>query len=528
MSRLVVTSLFLVYAVRAAHPCAPCHPREVEAYAGSPMARSMRVPGAPMARSARIPGDEPSGEFRHEVSDTVFKLRTSKAGAVQIIERRGIRAEYPVAWVIGSGNHASAFVVRVGDYLFQSPVSWYNRQKVWAMAPGFEQDRLPDYTRPITAECLLCHSGRSLPIELTINKYQSPYIAELGVSCDRCHGPVEMHLRRPSRSNIVNPAKLTPRARDSVCEQCHLSGEARISKPGRKVSEFQAGQEMEDVFSTYVFAGRRGGRPLKVISHAEQLRFSRCAQASAGKLWCGTCHDPHARVSDKSAFYRERCLSCHASTLAESHASRPECVQCHMPTRPARDGGHTAFTDHHISPSPASAGEVEAPQELVAWQKANTGFDSRNLGLAYIAVGERDGRAAFLERGRQLLANVQSAFASDPAVLTSLGVASLRQHRAEEAARLFGRAVELQPEAAAYYVNLAPAVFELGKADDAIAHLNRAIQLDPSLEVAYRRLVEVYAKSNRERQIDEVFERYLKFRPQSLSAREALGKNSSH
>ena len=134
-----------------------------------------------------------------------------------------------------------------------------------------------------------------------------------------------------------------------------------------------------------------------------------------------------------------------------------------MPTRPARDGGHTAFTDHHIARSPVSAGEVEAAEDLVVWQKASTAYESRNLGLAYIAVGERDGRAAFLERGRQLLASLESSFASDPAVLTSLGVACLRQHRADEAARLFVRAVELQPEAAAYHVNLATAVFELGK-----------------------------------------------------------------
>ncbi len=52
--------------------------------------------------------------------------------------------------------------------------------------------------------------------------------------------------------------------------------------------------------------------------------------------------------------------------------------------------------------------------------------------------------------------------------------------------------------------------------------LNHAIELDPSLEVAYRRLAEVYAKSGDTAAIDQLFGRYLKFRPQSLAAREAL------
>ena len=41
-----------------------------------------------------------------------IQLRTNNAEALQTGERRGIRADYPIAWVVGSGNHASAFVVR--------------------------------------------------------------------------------------------------------------------------------------------------------------------------------------------------------------------------------------------------------------------------------------------------------------------------------------------------------------------------------------------------------------------------------
>jgi len=42
------------------------------------------------------------------------------------------------------------------------------------------------------------------------------------ITCERCHGPSEKHLADPRAGTIVNPSKLAPAARDSICEQCHL------------------------------------------------------------------------------------------------------------------------------------------------------------------------------------------------------------------------------------------------------------------------------------------------------------------
>jgi hypothetical protein len=320
----------------------------------------------------------------------------------------------------------------------------------------------------------------------------------------------------------VNPSRLPEKARDSVCEQCHLAGEARIAHPGRQVSDFQPGQELEQVFSTYVFTEARPDS-IRVISHVEQLHRSACARKSGGRLWCGTCHNPHADAGDGAGYVRERCLACHAPKLATTHGMPSgDCAGCHMPTRPSRDGGHTAFTDHRITRLPDSGSPEKRSDELRPWRKPPDALAIRNLGLAYIAVGERDSTPGLIERGRQLLASSQPSFTKDPAVLTSLGVASLRQRRSEEAVRLFEAAVDLQPGAAAYYVNLATALAESGKRDAAIGHLNHAIDLDPSLEVAYRRLVEIYGAQHREGAVREVFERYLKFRPQSLAAHEAI------
>jgi len=498
-----------------AHPCAVCHPKQVEGYARTGMARSLALPEQRQL---------PSGNFSHKPSGTTFEMHSSDAGLTQTVERRGIRAKYPVAYVVGSGSHAYAFVVQLADYLFQSPVSYYTRRGVWDMAPGFEQDRFPDFTRAVTAECLLCHAGSVLPVDGTLNRFKQPYIVSLGISCDRCHGPVQAHLRNPSRSNIVNPARLAPAARDSVCEQCHLSGDARVANPGCQVSDFQPGQATEDVFSTYVFdyPQSHSESAIKVISHSEQLRKSTCALNSHGRLWCGTCHDPHNEPVEAKNYYRDRCLSCHGSQLVKTHPGPlDDCIGCHMPTRPAVDGGHTAFTDHRIARR-ATPGVESAREGLVAWREPSEVFRKRNLALAYLAVGEGHDLTPYIERSWHLLQATQSIFPADPAVLTGLGVTSLRSTRYADAVQFFDQVVKLEPGSAAYRVNLATALMEVGDLQNAIRHLNQAIALDPSLEVAYRRLAEVYRKRGNPLAIDQVFERYLKFRPQSLAAREAL------
>lgn len=499
--------------------CESCHPEEAKAYARTGMARSLSAPN-----------EQPPGHFTHMASGTKFGIRSVGASMFQRIDRNGVSAEYPILYAVGSGDHAVAYVVRVGDYLFQSPISWYSKRGIWGMAPGFEQDRLPDFTRPVTAECLDCHTGRTLSVELTLNRYEPPYIGEMGIGCNRCHGRGDSHVRHPSRWNIVNPARLAGGARDSVCEQCHLAGEARVANPGREAKEFQPDEALEEIFSTYVFASAsgQGNASLKVISHSEQLRKSLCARRSGGQLWCGTCHNPHKTVSNKRLYFRERCLSCHGQQLAQTHpAPAEDCVGCHMPTRPARDGGHTAFTDHRIVRLPEP--DVEPRRDsLVAWREPPASFVTRNLGLAYIATGERDQLPGFVRHGRELLLSTLKQLGNDHAVLTSLGVASLRMGLTQDAVDFFQRALKLRPLAAAYHVNLATALAQTGRTSAAIEHLNRAIDLDPSLEVAYRRLAEIFAKEHREDAIREVFERYVRFRPQSLAAMDAIRSAQVH
>jgi hypothetical protein len=477
-----------------------------------------------MANSLFRPLKQPSGSFTHALSGSTFAVKSTPSAMRQSVERNGASGEFPVEYVIGSGNHAFGYLVRVGDYLFQSPISFYSRKKIWDVAPGYERDQNPDFTRPVTIECLLCHSGQPRAVEGTLNRYEQPAFRAEGISCERCHGQTSAHIKQPSSRNIVNPSRLSPRARDSVCEQCHLGGEARIPNPGRRIAEFQPGQELEEILSVYVYE-TPGGSGIKVVSHAEQLALSQCAQRSGGRMWCGTCHDPHDKPVNTAPYFRQKCLSCHGENLVKTHpAPAEDCAGCHMPRQPARDGGHTAFTEHRISrkPLPGASQPVQNQRKLIAWREPAQAFAKRNLGLANVTVGERDESAYHMNAGFRLLSDIYESSRNDPAVLTSLGLVILRKGRPVEAAKLYEMALELQPGYAPYHINVATAWNEAGDTAKAIAHLNKAIEMDPSLEKAYRKLGDIYSKANQRDKVRETLERYLKFMPNNVTVQNAL------
>ena len=472
-----------------ANPCASCHPKEAEGYSHSAMAHSLRRPAK-----------EPEGSFDHSLSATKFTIYSNATGLWQQMERDGDVSDYRVDYVIGSGRHASGYLVRIGDHLFQSPLCYYTRLGRYDMAPGYETNHAPDFVRAVDSGCLFCHSGKALPIANTLNQYRSPAFAEEAISCDRCHGNPARHLKTPLPGTIVNPAKLPPAARDSVCEQCHLKGAARVPNPGKKLEDFRPGEPLEDVFAIYTVKPPSDSprEALKVISHVEQLALSTCSRRSKGQMWCGTCHDPHATARQPASYYRARCLSCHngARSLAKSHpgGAGGDCVGCHMPKRNAKDGGHTVFTDHRISrhPEPEPEKEVRENDDLVAWREPPSRLRQRDLALAYANSGLETGSASRIVRGYHMLTEVENTFPDDPGVLTALGETSLAIKQPLEAARRFERVLELGPDSALAESNAGRAWMRAGIMDKASFHMEKAITLDPLLLPAAETLMQIY------------------------------------
>jgi len=503
----------------ASSECVRCHPKQVQGYLETGMGRSI----------SRNFGQPPVA-FTHDFSATKFSVSATRSGMRQRVERDGFFTERDMDYVIGSGNSAFGYLVVSGGHIFQSPLSYYTRKSIWSLAPGFENNRHPEFERPVTAECLWCHSGRPRPLVNSVNRFQTPIFENEAISCDRCHGPVERHLENPSASTIVNPARLPPSARDSVCEQCHLSGEARILNPGRTFDNFQPGMELQDVFSVYVYEASAGAGRFKVVSHVEQLAASRCAEASQPRIWCGTCHNPHVKPANALPYYRQRCLSCHAGSLDRKHASQTGCISCHMPQRRPFDGGHAAFTDHRIvrrplePGEPAAAEKIRAWDKLRAWREPSSELSARNLGLAYANIGIKNQSAQQADAGLRLLTQSMKSFPQDPEIPGRLGELLLLKGKSELALELFQYAAGLQPGFPPRHAAVADAASAAAKPLEAAAAFERAIELDPLYEPAYRGLAKLHADSGRPDLARQTWQRYLQKAPGSIFAQQALAR----
>lgn len=488
-----VHSLQLPQQATGAARCISCHADEVAGYQNSAMAHSLRRPNQEPQGAVNLPNEK--------ITISSSPAGSPNGGDWQRLENAGDVTDYRVDYVVGSGNHASGYLINLGGHLFQSPVAYYRSRHSYDLAPGYENLPYPDFTRPVGEACVFCHAGSALNVPGTLNQYRTPVFAAEAITCERCHGPVERHLADPRKGTIVNPSKLDRAARDSVCEQCHLFGVARVPNPGKNFSDFVAGQRLEDTFSVYHNTVPPGAAPgaFKVISHVEQLALSACARNSDGRLWCGTCHDPHNKPAEAVQFYRSRCLSCHTADFPASHPAKDtDCISCHMPKRDAKDGGHTAFTDHRIQRRPEPQSDLPADAGIAAWRDPSPDLQKRNLGIAYIDAGVQRRSQSFVIQGYRALAEVQNQFPTDSELFSWIGQALLLGKQSSEAQLAFDRAVQLDPNSPVNEGNAASARAQAGDIAGAIVHLENAVALDPLYLPAAGPLIDLYRKQGRE------------------------------
>jgi predicted CXXCH cytochrome family protein len=243
--------------------------------------------------------------------------------------------------------------------------------------------------------CIVCHAVGGKPKFDLTKMTVATEVAELGISCEACHGPgrthVEFHRKGSSASPgsksldpIVNPEHVERRIASEICGQCHayfsphdwqLFGvDGYAYRPGGDLSKThnlmtfeRAKAESEDGYvGTYWNDGtcRVAGREYTA------MMVSGCFMK--GDMTCIDCHSMHNSDPNDQLGPRmdtnEACYQCHAdyrSKLAEHTRHSPEsagslCYNCHMPN--TTYGALKATRSHRVqSPRVAPMAESDHP-----------------------------------------------------------------------------------------------------------------------------------------------------------------------
>ncbi len=273
-----------------------------------------------MARGSGIASDGLiEGGFTHTESGIRYKvfLRNGQAwlSYERIVPGTGsdLQGEQLLSYYVGSGRRGRTYLFDKDGLWFEAPVNYYGKKKLWDMAPNYGSAHYMPDTLPVDSNCLHCHASEvQTALPEARNRYAGAPFKAGGVTCAACHGDVAQHLAQHGHGPVINPAKLPPAKRDSVCLQCHLEGDAAIYRAGESLAAFQPGDDLARFVVYFVDASRAGGGG-RATSQYEALLRSACKRASGDKLTCTTCHDPHFSPSaaERVSFYRSKCLACH-------------------------------------------------------------------------------------------------------------------------------------------------------------------------------------------------------------------------
>lgn len=543
--------------------CAECHQELFDSFREHPMYQSTRHitedRDPPPSTTSPLPGKLRSLTADVKASAvTHHELMHDKVG--QLIYDFAVSLDY----VVGSGRKAKSYIYQRGAILSTSPLNWF-ADGSWDLNPGFIPDDPRRFDRRATAACLVCHTGRLSLEDRLADDFQTPPFHEAAIGCERCHGPGSEHVEYHNAGAqgldpIVNPRKLGPVERDSICFQCHMPLETRILRSGRAHVDFRPGNRVEDIW-TFTKPSRTvdaEGRAESVSTvQVHQMRESRCFEASDRKMTCTTCHDPH-RIpgpSDRVTFYRDRCLTCHgrdacSSLPAGRDAVDDSCIVCHMPGREMKRTAHAAQTDHRILRTPDQIRDTSPIADVIRFfdkQDERLPEPERRRAMA-IAVFRQG--APYDELLATELHDLVDAFPGDSELLLMSGTVAMSAGNLKEASHFFERAtafpaarnsaletltqisyqaqqyervvqysdqfIEANPYSPLVYTLRADALLQVGKPKDAVESAARAVALNPSVVEVHVFLRDLYKRlglEDEEQRQDKLIERMRSARP---------------
>ncbi len=314
-----------VAAFSGSRSCRPCHQAVYDRWEKTLMARVVQDPKAhPEAILGDFKTPNPLVTFRPE--DVAFT--------------------YGTKW-------KQRYWKKQGNDYYVLPAQWDVQNKVWrpyhvqpntdwwvAHYPEAQEER------PTGPLCDGCHS-----VNYDVKTHS---VTEWNVGCERCHGAGAAHAARPSRGNIVNPARLDHVRANDVCIQCHSQGRPKANPIEGQYYDWAVGYQPGDrLNATWALEEHTLGATTFThwpdgSAHKNRMQGNEyvASRMYAKGVRCAACHDSHGSSHEGLLRFpgNEMCLQCHAprqqagpgvTPEAHSHhsAGSPgnQCAACHMP-----------------------------------------------------------------------------------------------------------------------------------------------------------------------------------------------------
>lgn len=350
--------------------CRACHPGEYSSWH-----RTYHRTMTQVASPTSVLGDfnEVSLEYfgrKFHLSRQGDEFWVSQEGgtAARVVQTTGSH-HYQAYWVHrGQGNFLQNFPF---VYLLDDQ-RWVRRNDVFMMPP--EIGNRPESVLPWNFVCIRCHATHGQPRDINDAGHTQTVVAELGISCESCHGPAAKHVQYYSNpvtryrrrfvneadSKIVNPASCAHDVSSQICGQCHgVTQERNRPDWNDRGSPYRPTDELEATR----FIARHPANTSAANSHMSRAALdqyfwndgmvrvsgreynglieSPCYQQ--GELSCLSCHSMHASEPNdqiKSGMEgNQACTQCHSDIASriESHthhganSTGSQCYNCHMP-----------------------------------------------------------------------------------------------------------------------------------------------------------------------------------------------------
>jgi hypothetical protein len=555
---------------------AGCHAEIFREYFPTPHGAQMGPANIP-ADLARVPRPVTVFNARNNRYYTVYQQDGDLYQSEFALDNKGSKLydiAHKIDYVVGGEIAGYSYLFQLGPWMLQAPLSYYAHSKTWELSPGYVDDDL-GFTRVATTGCLMCHNGQPDPVPMRDGSYKDPpfRFGETSIGCETCHGPGALHLKemqakkgglsgilglRPGEvdTSIVNPARLSPRLADDICKECHQQGDTQVLYPGKTVLDYRPGQPLSDTIAKLTLpikpeqraeANQLEARP-PVRGSLEQsiewknsaLEMSACYQATHGQLTCGTCHSIHhePKPGEEKAAYRAACLTCHTAKSCTLKPDDPRrvaaadyCVECHMEKRAVAGVAHSNDTKHRIvrypgQPLPEIAfARPTADLPGLLWvNRPESPPDARLPDVsqleAYYTAARKD--ASLWPLWFRKLNELSKTQPDDPTVLNSLGAVALAEKKDNAgAAKYFALALKEGSEEPTTFMNLATALVNLGRAQQAEEVLERGVAAYPYYGQLTARLAQLYAMDGQTGKARNLVKQYRAVFPEDPALREA-------